>query len=98
MISYPKDQPLELAMRRRTPSFAEETVPTALLKEHLTKAGAWGVLHVEAGRLRYHVPSEEREIGIPRGETVVIRPEKPHHVSAVGSMSFYFEFWGEETA
>lgn len=96
MTSYPKDLPPGLTARRRTPSFTEQSVPAALLKDHSTKAGVWGVLHVEAGRLKYTVPSEGWELEIPQGETAIIRPEVPHYITPFGSVTFYVEFWGED--
>lgn len=97
MSSYPKGLPPGLTVGRRTPSFTEQTIPAALLKDHSTKAGVWGVIHVELGQLQYKLPSEGREVEIQQGETAIIRPEIPHHVTPVGSVTFYIEFWSQET-
>jgi tellurite resistance-related uncharacterized protein len=32
---------------KRTATFTEATVPAALLNDHSTKEGAWGLIHVE---------------------------------------------------
>lgn len=85
--------PKGLHAYRRTPVFTESTVPAGLLKDHDTKPGVWGVIHVVSGRLCYSIPS--------RGESVTLSPERPgiveqtvpHHVSPLGAVSFYVEFW-----
>jgi tellurite methyltransferase len=38
---------------RRTPEFTQDTVPPALLSAHETKGGAWALIHVLEGKLRY---------------------------------------------
>ena len=52
--------PPGLAAYKRTPLFNEATVPAGLLKDHSTKEGTWGRIHVEAGRLRYFVTDSRR--------------------------------------
>ena len=38
---------------QRTKTFTAETVPGALTSNHTTKAGVWGLIHVESGQLEY---------------------------------------------
>lgn len=84
------------AAYKRTPSFDETSVPAALLRDHSTKDGVWGLLHVEAGTLRYLVTDPRR----PRSETVltpatppqVIEPTILHHVEPIGTVRFHVEF------
>ncbi len=75
-----KPLPDGLAPYKRTPVFTENTVPASLLKDHKTKAGVWGVIHVKLGRLRYVIPSYQYD--------VVLSPEKDgimQRVSRIGS-------------
>lgn len=88
--------PDDLAPYRRTGDFTEATVPSALLGDHATKEGVWGLIHVEAGRLRYRVTDPRR----PASETVliaggapgIIEPTILHHVEPLGTVRFHVEF------
>jgi len=57
---------------RRTAEFTAETVPGALLKDHATKAGVWGLIHVLDGRLRYEIS--------PTGEALELTPAAPRPI------------------
>ena len=50
MVLPPDAQPY-----RRTDTFTEVTVPTTLLKAHITKQGTWALIHVLVGRLAYKI-------------------------------------------
>jgi tellurite resistance-related uncharacterized protein len=82
---------------KRTPTFTEATVPTGLLHDHSTKEGAWGLIHVEEGRLRYLVTDPTRP---PEGAT--LEPDAPpgvvdqlilHGVEPLGAVRFHVEFF-----
>lgn len=88
-----KSLPEGLAPYRRTPVFTETTVPAGLTKDHATKSGVWGVIHVTAGRLRYTIPSREEAIELAPGVNGIVEPEVKHHVTPLGTVSFYVEFW-----
>jgi tellurite resistance-related uncharacterized protein len=79
---------------RRTAVFSEASIPDGLLKNHTTKRGVWGLIHVERGRLEYHVfaPFHTQEVLTPESPGVVL-PEVEHRVAASGEVSFYVEFW-----
>ena len=78
---------------RRTPTFTEATIPKALTKDHTTKSDTWGVIHVKSGQLRYTIPSKAFTIEIEAGDTAIIEPEIPHHVTPAGAVAFFVEFW-----
>jgi tellurite resistance-related uncharacterized protein len=88
--------PPDLVPYRRTPEFTETTVPAGLLRAHTTKAGAWGMIHVLAGRLAYRITDPRR----PASETVltpdappaVVEPTILHEVEPLGEVRFYVEF------
>lgn len=90
---YPAGLPPGLTFRRKTPVFTEASLPDALTKDHTTKAGVWGVIHVERGRLRYSVPSEGSAVELEAGGTAIVAPEVPHRVAPLGEVSFYVAFW-----
>jgi tellurite resistance-related uncharacterized protein len=81
---------------KRTATFTEATVPAALLNNHSTKDGAWGLVHVEQGRLRYVVTDPRR----PASESVltpdtppgVIEPTIVHRVEPLCEVRFHVEF------
>ena len=47
--------PENLTPYKQTPTFTQDTIPSGLQKEHNTKAGVWGQIHVLTGSLRYEV-------------------------------------------
>ncbi|HWK36226.1 DUF1971 domain-containing protein [Sphingomonas sp.] len=93
----PPALPEGLQPYRRTDSFIETSVPRALLADHSTKAGSWGLIHVEEGRLRYRVTDPRR----PPLDTIltagtapgVVEPTVLHHVEPIGPVHFHVEFW-----
>lgn len=101
----PEDAPLECAdcdrrelpsghrEYRRTPAFTNDTLPAALRSSHSTKAGVWGVIHVEAGRLHYriHAPYHEEHVLAP-GVVGVVLPEVEHEVEPEGAVRFCVAF------
>ena len=89
-----REMPEGHAAYRKTKSFSEETVPRALLERHTTKAGVWGLIHVERGRLAYRsyapVPCD---IVLEADTPGIVLPEVEHEVEPLGSVQFYVEFW-----
>ena len=87
--------PVGFAPYKRTGTFTEATVPAALLKDHSTKDGAWGLIHVEEGRLRYVVTDPRRpasERVLTPGEPGVVEPTILHRVEPLGPVRFHVEF------
>ena len=88
--------PEELRPYKRTASFTEATVPAALLNDHSTKDGAWGLIRVEQGQLRYLVTDPRRPSGerllTPNGEPGVVEPTVLHRVEPIGEVRFHVEF------
>lgn len=86
--------PDDVAPYKRTPTFTEATVPAGLLKAHATKAGVWGLIHVEHGRLRYAVEAGGAAVELTaEGPPGVIEPEVRHSVAPVGAVRFFVEFY-----
>lgn len=88
--------PKGLEPYKRTPTFTEITVPAGLLNDHSTKRDAWGLIHVEEGRLRYLItdprrPPEERVL-TPASGPGVVEPTILHRVEPVGAVRFYVQF------
>ncbi|MBV1800360.1 DUF1971 domain-containing protein [Siccirubricoccus sp. G192] len=77
---------------RRTPVFTQDTVPPALLRAQETKGGAWAMIHVLEGKLRYRIETPPSESTLEPGRPGVIEPEVRHHVEPVGPVRFYLEF------
>ena len=83
-----------LVAYRRTPDFDERTIPAGLKREHATKPGVWGRIHVVAGVLRYTVASpisRSFRLAVPASGIVV--PQVRHHVAPEGAVRFFVEFW-----
>ncbi len=77
----------------RTREFDQDTIPEALKRDHDTKPGVWGVIHVSEGRLAYRVrPPLESHREVAAGDTAVVVPEVLHSVEALGPVRFHVEF------
>jgi len=89
--------PAGLEAYKRTPIFTEQSVPAGLLKDHSTKDGTWGLIHVEEGSLTYVITDPRR----PQSERVLTRESDPgvveptivHRVQPSGDVRFWVEFW-----
>lgn len=79
---------------RTTPWFDEHDVPVGLLDAHQIAAGVWGRLVVDHGRLRFRFEDEDESatMTLGPGGSVVIPPERLHHVELVGPVRFAVEF------
>lgn len=84
---------------RRTPEFTAGTVPVALLKDHNTKLGTWGLIHVAEGMLRYDITDNRRPprttFLTPDSEPGIVEPTICHRVEPVGATRFHVEFLRE---
>jgi tellurite resistance-related uncharacterized protein len=83
---------------KTTPVFDEETLPTGLRREHRTKAGVWGVIRIEEGRLRLSFTQSGEERILSPGAPGLVRPEEPHLVAPLGAMKMRVEFYEAEPA
>lgn len=84
--------PADVEVYRRTPEFDETSVPRGLLADHATKAGTWGRIVVEEGRLRYELASEDDRWVLRPGVPGIIAPEMKHRVVPLGPVRFFVEF------
>jgi tellurite methyltransferase len=84
--------PAGYVVTRRTPEFTHDTVPSALLSAHETKAGTWALIHVLEGKLRYCIEAPPLEAILEPGQPGVIPPQVAHHVEPIGPVRFYVEF------
>lgn len=87
-----KELPKSVVSFRRTPLFAGDTVPAALLKSHRTGAGVWGKIHVEKGILTYTIGNDEHHTLTPECPGI-IEPEVTHAVTPAGDVAFFVEFF-----
>ncbi len=88
-----KTLPEGVASYSRTPEFTEKTVPSKLLRDHSTKSGVWGVIRVLSGTLRYTIPSRQEEVVLSPDQCGIVEPDVLHHVTPLGSVVFYVEFY-----
>jgi len=93
----PVGLPPGLVSYRRTATFTEDSVPAALRADHDTKPGTWGLIHVEAGRLRYRITDPRRDFTeillSPDDPPGVVEPTILHNVEPEGPVRFHVEFW-----
>ncbi|EJN05976.1 DUF1971 domain-containing protein [Phyllobacterium sp. YR531] len=82
---------------RSTPLFDADTLPDALLREHRTKSGVWGVIRVLEGTVRYHVLDEAKlSLILTSRNPGIIHPEQPHRVEPIGMMKMRIEFYNHK--
>lgn len=83
---------------KRTRDFDQLSIPDGLKKDHSTKPGVWGVIHVLAGRLRYIVePPLASERLLEPGVPGIVVPEVLHRVVPEGPARFFVEFYRAST-
>ncbi len=88
-----KKLPKGVAAYSRSPVFDETSIPDALQNDHQTKAGVWGVINVQSGSLLYTIAATGETATLTPDEPGIIEPEALHHVTPVGPVSFFVEFW-----
>ena len=85
--------PADVSAYKQTPVFTERSVPAGLTKDHATKEGVWGVIHVQSGRLRYDIPSLGESHILDEDQPGIIEPQRSHFVTPQGPVRFYVEFY-----
>jgi tellurite resistance-related uncharacterized protein len=78
---------------KSTPIFDQDTLPAGLRKEHRTKIGAWGVIRVLEGKLRYKVLEPLAETILDPEHPGLVLPDQPHLVEPIGQMRMQVEFY-----
>ena len=88
-----KTLPPDVHPYRSTPDFTQTTVPDALLREHTTKSGTWGLIQVIEGELDYIIlePVEEC-VRLRPGVDGVVEPTIRHRVELRGPVIFHVAF------
>ncbi len=92
----PAALPDGLAIYWQSAVFNEADIPAGLMKAHNTKAGTWGLIRIQEGRLRYHIDDPRRP-----ADTTLLTPTTPgvveptirHHIEPVGPVRFQVEFY-----
>lgn len=78
---------------RTTPEFDETTVPKGLLRAHEVADEAWGRLRVRSGSLGFTFEDDQIRQTVSAGDEMHIPPQRPHHVSVDGAVTFVIEFY-----
>ncbi|WP_437308887.1 DUF3565 domain-containing protein [Sorangium sp. So ce388] len=87
------EMPDGLVAYKRTAEFDEGTIPGGLRRDHATKPGVWGVIHVVSGRLRYRIDGlGGRDHVLSPDAPGIVVPEVLHHVDPEGPVRFFVEF------
>ncbi len=88
------DWPEGLTAYKQTPEFDTVSVPAGLLKDHATRAGVWGRIHVTQGRLIYHVDDLDGcDLVLDAATPGIIVPTLRHRVTPLGDVRFYVVFY-----
>ena len=83
---------------RSTPIFDAQTLPGALLREHRTKLGVWGVVRVLEGKLRLVYVEPPGEVVVEPGRPGLLLPDQPHFVEPIGDMRMQVDFYDQPPA
>jgi len=79
--------------------FGADTIPIGLLSRHTLKEGAWGLLSVIAGSIRFHWDDEAGGHRLLKsGDTMLIPPRVPHHLERRGSVTIEIAFCAAASA
>lgn len=88
-----EDLPAGVQLVRTTVKFDQDSVPAGLLRDHRVAEGVWGRLVVSSGHLTFlFEDSDEQPRSVSAGESVVIPPNRPHHLEVDGPVTFVVEF------
>lgn len=78
---------------RTTDVFDNDTVPKGLLRAHQVAKNVWGRLVVHTGEVGFAFEDEDNALRtVAAGETLVIPPQRRHHVVLDGPATFAVEF------
>ena len=86
-----KRLPQGLKPYKRTPTFSAKTVPAALLRDHSTKSGVWGLIHVVSGEVIYRIAETGAEYRLVPDVLGVVEPQSLHSVEIDGDPVRFFE-------
>lgn len=84
--------PENVAPYKRTSVFDQDNLPAAFSRDHRTKPGVWGVIHVLEGELAYTITTPRDEQILNPDMPGIVRPEQLHHVQPLGKVRFFVEF------
>jgi truncated hemoglobin YjbI/tellurite resistance-related uncharacterized protein len=78
---------------RSTPVFDQDSLPTALRREHRTKAGTWGVIRILEGELKLHFVDSPEVQQLSPDRPGIVEPGQTHWVEPLGVMRMGVVFY-----
>ena len=79
---------------RTTPVFDESSVPAGLLAAHQLAAGVWARVVLQQGTLDFvFEDAPDRPLSLLEGESLVVPPQRLHHVVVAGPVRFVLELY-----
>lgn len=84
--------PGDVALVRETDVFDHRSVPRGLLSAHRVAAKVWGRLVVDGGCVGFRFEDEGHTRHLTVGDSIVIDPDRPHHVELGRDARFHVEF------
>ncbi|MGK2948748.1 MAG: DUF3565 domain-containing protein [Acidimicrobiales bacterium] len=87
------EMPADLQVARTTATWDASTMPVALGRAHRVAAGTWGLLGVEAGRVRFVAATDPTiDVLVTPAEAQPIPPEVDHQVEPAEGARFHVTF------
>lgn len=94
LASIRKAAPEGLVKYSTSPAFTQDSLPTALRKNHRTKSSVWAKAVVTQGSIDYILEETPEEfLTAHAGSFALIEPEVPHRVRITGKVMFHLEFY-----
>lgn len=89
-----RELPEDSAPYSQTRWFTASSMPAKLGKDHRTKPGVWGKIHVKEGQVRYFLQGASDPLMVlDAGTHGIVLPEETHFVEVSDDVEFCVEFW-----
>ncbi len=85
--------PSSVSFFKKSPVFTNENVPEALLNDHRTSEGVWGVVNIVKGSIKCFMGDNPNPLTLTPAEKTVVEPKVPHRVELTEPAEFFVEFY-----
>jgi tellurite resistance-related uncharacterized protein len=86
--------PADAHRYREIGPFQAEAVPAGLFRLHRLKAGAWGIVTIHSGGIRFVWDDAEGGVrNLVAADSILVPPEVPHHLERTGPVELSVSFW-----
>lgn len=88
--------PADARRYREIGPFDADAIPAGLFRLHRLKAGAWGIVTILSGGIRFVWDDPEGGTrDLVAGDAILVPPEVPHHLERTGPVELSISFWSD---